>query len=194
MISTILNRKLSLKSQQFHAPSKWHIVCFNVGKLSSPYNCTSNDEFRNDLGPINALAEAAPGFLWMYDHDMTFDTDRGKGGEYFKKNPLLMPQLSLWENYESLRHFVIRSGHASYLRRRREWFDSLEKPYTVCWYREKVKWDQNHLRSEESSNRQSEATPTLEEALERLELLKINGRDTPEAFKFGKEIPDPIDD
>ena len=34
-----------------------------------------------------------------------------------------MPQMSMWKDLASLRHFVFKSGHGMYFRRRREWFE-----------------------------------------------------------------------
>lgn len=198
----LLNRHPSIPYRQLHASnSKYHIACFNIGLLKEPYEDGSNDEFRNALGPINALAQATPGFLWMYDEDV-MNGSKIHLPKYFQDNPLLMPQLSLWEDYQSLRHFVMKSGHSSYLRRRREWFDSMEKPYSVCWY-QKAFWEEKreHIsKFEQSEMREREvqlkSIPTLDEALQRLELLKRNQcKNTPEAFKFGKDIPElPIDE
>eukprot|EP00559_Dactyliosolen_fragilissimus_P001919 CAMPEP_0184866288 /NCGR_PEP_ID=MMETSP0580-20130426/21712_1 /TAXON_ID=1118495 /ORGANISM="Dactyliosolen fragilissimus" /LENGTH=146 /DNA_ID=CAMNT_0027365901 /DNA_START=158 /DNA_END=598 /DNA_ORIENTATION=+ len=139
-------------------------------------------EFRHALGPINDLATFSPGFVWMYEsnfgaYNNIISTQKSSVDfpEELRNDPLLMPQLSLWKDYASLRHFVMKSGHSSYVRRRREWFVKIEKPYSVCWYRD-AKLD----------------PPTLTEAFERLNALKSSNEiDNPFAFSFKKVVPKP---
>jgi Domain of unknown function (DUF3291) len=42
--------------------------------------------------------------------------------------------LTMWEDVDALRHFTYRSGHGSYLRRRREWFEAPLEAHMVCWW------------------------------------------------------------
>ena len=49
-------------------------------------------------------------------------------------DPLTIVNMSVWADLESLRHFVLRSGHAMYLRRRREWFEANAEATAVCWW------------------------------------------------------------
>ena len=78
----------------------------------------------------------------------------------------------MWEDVESFKHFVTRSGHGMYLRRRLEWFEKSDQPKTVLW------WIPEGHR------------PDLVEAAERLEMLRTNGP-TPEAFDMRQTFPAP---
>jgi hypothetical protein len=75
----------------------------------------------------------------------------------------LIANLTVWTDGAALDHFVHRSGHAMYLRRRREWFERAEQPTTVLWW-----IDEGHL-------------PDLVEAAARLDQLR---RDGPTAAAF----------
>jgi hypothetical protein len=125
-IPRILSRSLSATKTL-----DWQLAVFNVGRLRKPLHHTDMAEFRLALDPINAIAQRTSGFVWMYDSDTTEDSS--------ESSSLDMPQLSLWNNYGSLKHFVIQSGHMSYLRRRREWFVEWDAtawgPNAICWYR-----------------------------------------------------------
>src|SRR5262249_7166063 len=49
--------------------------------------------------------------------------------------PDIMVNMSVWEDLESLREFVYRSGpHLDFMRRRRAWFHPMTVPYMVLWW------------------------------------------------------------
>ena len=89
-------------------------------------------EFVAALQPINAIAEATPGFIWRLE-----DED-GASASYVdipgNDDPLLIINYSIWEDVESLEHFMFKSGHMAYLRRRSEWFEKTESPTSVAWW------------------------------------------------------------
>ena len=80
--------------------------------------------------------------------------------------------LTVWTDYESLKHFVTRSGYSMYLRRRLEWFEKASLATTVLWW-----VDEDHQ-------------PNLIEAAERLDALRRGGPG-PEAFDMTTTFPAP---
>ena len=144
----------------------------NYARLKAPMDDPSMTEFRLALEPINALAKATPGFVWSFDND---DPSLRNAVPLLRDDPLLMPQLSLWANVASLQHFAFKSGHAMYIKRKREWFTSPEPPYAVCWWRPYGK-----------------TNPTLQEAFDRCQYLRDHGP-SPFAFDFStaKDYPMP---
>lgn len=129
-----------------------HIAQLNLARLKAPKGDSLTEEFFTAIAPINALAEAQPGFVWRLVGEVKDHTDI----EYFL-DPYLVVNMSVWESLQSFRHFVYRSGHVQYIRRKAEWFESFDGPHTVLWW---VK--AGHV-------------PDLGEALEKLELLRKNG-------------------
>src|SRR5262249_21643371 len=86
--------------------------------------------FMAGIVPVNALADAAPGFVWrLQDGD-------GPGATALRPcGPDTMVNMSVWEDLESLREFVYRSGpHLDFMRRRRAWFHPMTVPYMVLWW------------------------------------------------------------
>jgi hypothetical protein len=71
----------------------------------------------------------------------------------------------VWAPRESLWDFVYRSEHLDFLRRRRQWFRPMAKPFLVLWW-----VPTGHI-------------PPIAEALDRLQHLRREGP-TPEAFTF----------
>jgi hypothetical protein len=118
------------------------------------------------LDEVNALADAAPGFVWRLQTEdgnataiRAFDDDR------------IIVNMSVWESVDDLAEFVYRSDHVSVLRRRREWFDRLDVSTALWWIRS------GHI-------------PTVREAQERLAHVEERGP-TPFAFTFKQRFADP---
>ena len=109
-----------------------HVAQLNIGRLVKPLDHPDMAEFVAALGPINEIAEATPGFVWrLTDED-------GQSSSYVPipgvDDPMLAVNFSVWEDLDSLKHFMFKSGHATYLRRRREWFEAVTEAFTVCWW------------------------------------------------------------
>ncbi|MGB8362362.1 MAG: DUF3291 domain-containing protein, partial [Acidimicrobiia bacterium] len=108
-----------------------HLAQCNIGRVHKPLDAEEMAEFVAALEPINALAESSPGFVWrLKDED-------GLSSSYVdipgNDDPLLLINYSIWVDVESLQHFVNKSGHIAYLRRRMEWFEKSELPTSAAW-------------------------------------------------------------
>lgn len=110
----------------------WHVAQLNLGRFVAPLESDEMAEFRLALDPINAIAESTPGFVWrLVDDDGASSSHVDVPGT---DDPLMAPNMSVWQSVEALEHFMFRSGHAMYLRRRREWFLKQDRPVNVCWW------------------------------------------------------------
>ena len=146
----------------------YHLAELNIARLRQPLDHTANTEFVSVLDAVNQLAELTPGFVWR------LQADGGQASSYIKasEDPLVIVNLTVWSDVESLRHFTYKSGHGAYFRRRREWFQPADEPTMVCWW---VAAGQ---------------TPTLDDAMRRLELLRRHGPSA-EGFLFTDPLPPP---
>lgn len=147
--------------------SRYQLAQMNIARLVAPLTDPVMAEFVANLAPINALAEASPGFVWRFqtEHgDATavrpYDDDR------------IIVNFSVWDDLSSLRGFVFRSAHAAVMKRRREWFERLTDEYIALW------WVLAAHR------------PTVAEAVARIEHLKRHGP-SPEVFTFREFYPAP---
>jgi len=148
-----------------------HLAQLNVGRLVDDPDSNTVAEFMRALGPINALGEASPGFVWM----LKDEAGAGATGQRFpgyEHDERYVVNLTVWIDVEALRHFTTRSGHAMYLRRRREWFEKADQPTTVLWWIE-----EGHI-------------PTLVDAADRLAALRRDGP-TASAFDLHTSYPAP---
>lgn len=137
-----------------------HLALFNVARLRAPMDDPLIDDFRNLLDPINALAEASPGFVWRLQDDSGNAT-----GITPYDDKLVIPNLAVWESIDALADFTYRSGHLEFLRRRRDFFEEHELAYLCLWWIPEG------------------TVPTVDEAVARLDHLRAQGP-TPTAFTF----------
>ncbi|GAA1754168.1 DUF3291 domain-containing protein [Nonomuraea bangladeshensis] len=141
--------------------SVMHLAQLNLAHMRAPIDSPELAEFVALLEPINALADAAPGFVWRLKESESDPTAtvQHEYGDY------LLVNFSVWESLESLWNYVYRSPHLGVLRRRREWFQRMAEPAMVMWWI-------------------PEGTiPTLAEGMRRLERLRTEGP-SPEAFTY----------
>lgn len=145
----------------------FQLAQLNIALPLEPLDTPLLAEFVAALEPVNAVADASPGFVWrLQTEDGDATAVRGFGDDR------LIVNMSVWESLEALGDFVFGDAHVAVMRRRREWFHRLRSVYTVLW------WVPEGHR------------PTVAEAERRLELLAAHGP-SPEAFTFQRPFPAP---
>jgi hypothetical protein len=146
-----------------------HIAQVNIGRVRGPMDSEIMQGFASRLAEINALADAAPGFVWRLQSDdgdatsiKVFDDD------------MLLINMSVWASIEVLFDYTYRSDHVQLLRERAEWFERLETHHMALWW-----VPAGHI-------------PTADEAKARLEHMDRHGP-TAHAFTFKHRFA-PADD
>jgi Domain of unknown function (DUF3291) len=144
-----------------------HVAQVNVARLLAPLDSPQLAEFVANLEPVNAIADASPGFVWRLqtaDGDATsirvFDDD------------WLIVNLSVWDSLDALRDYVFRSSHAEVLKRRHEWFERMDEAHLALWWIAPG------------------TEPSVAEAVERLLLLRRIGPSA-DAFTLKQPFPPP---
>lgn len=149
------------------ADSGYVLAQLNIALPVEPLTSARLTGFVALLEPVNALADAAPGFVWrLQTEDGDATSVRAFG------NDQLIVNMSVWESLEALAGFVFGGFHAAVLRRRREWFARLRDPYTVAWWIPVG------------------TLPTIADAEDRLAALREHGP-TPYAFTLQRAFPPP---
>ncbi|WP_242910342.1 DUF3291 domain-containing protein [Actinomadura terrae] len=141
-------------------PARHHLAQFNVATLRFPLDDPAMADFVARLEPVNALADGSPGFVWRLVEEGEDDASRMRPAGVD-----VIVNYSVWESREALWDFVYRSPHLDTMRRRREWFQRHAEAHHVMWWIP------------------AGYIPTVEEALERLALLREHGP-SPRAFTF----------
>lgn len=145
----------------------WHIAQINVGHVLHPVDDPRMEGFTDRLDEINALADAAPGFVWRLQSDSGNATDI-----LVSNDPSFLINMSVWADLDALFRFVYRTSHQGVMAGRRQWFARPQGVYQALWW-----LPAGHL-------------PTPQEGLERLRLLERDGP-TADAFTFKKSFPPP---
>ena len=140
----------------------------NIARLLAPLDSAQLADFVAGLEPINALGDAAPGFVWRLQDEGSGDATSFRPFD----DDWIIVNLTVWTSAETLRAFVYSDEHRAYLRRRREWFERLDEAVTVLW------WVPAGHR------------PTAAEARTRLEHLRKHGT-TEYAFRLSDTVAPP---
>src|SRR4051794_37614992 len=146
---------------------QWELAQLNIGTPLAPLDSEQLAGFVAALDPVNAIADAAPGFRWRLQDDAGDATSFRAFGD-----DNILVNMSVWVSIDALGDFVFRSGHLEIMKQRRKWFIKLAEAITVLWC-----VPAGHI-------------PTIPEAEERLNALRANGS-TPYAFPFREPFPAP---
>jgi len=140
----------------------FHLAQVNIGLAKGAMDSDVMKVFSDNLDPINAIAEASRGFVWRLKDEGGNATDTA-----FSDNPNELVNMSVWESVDTLKHFMFKTHHLDFLKRKKEWFEtSSEHTYGLWWV------PAGHY-------------PSIQEAKDRLALLNAKG-ETPKAFTFKK--------
>ena len=150
-------------------PPRYQLAQVNIGRLLAPVDSPQIAEFMAALDPINALADASPGFVWRLQ-----TADGNATAIHSFDDDLIISNMSVWESIETLRAFVYTTAHTGVMRRRREWFETYVTSYMALW------WVPVGHR------------PTIDEAKDRLAALDRDGP-TPFAFTFRQPFDPPVE-
>lgn len=126
--------------------------------------------FMSRLDEINALADDSPGFIWRLQSESGNATDIDVGG-----TELFVANMSVWETPDALFEYVYKTTHREVMVQRTKWFEKPLDLYQVLWW-----IPAGH-------------TPSAQEGLDRLELLKQLGPSA-KAFNFKTQFSAPDED
>lgn len=132
-----------------------HLAELNVGRLVAPVDDPRVAPFVHALDAVNAIAERSPGFVWRLEGD----TSQSPGATSLRLpgDAQTLVNMSVWEDADSLRHYVFNTVHRKFYERRHQWFEVMAQHHFVLWW-----VPAGHI-------------PTLEEAADRLADLRENG-------------------
>lgn len=146
-------------------PATHHLAELNLGILKYDWDDPRVQDFVNGLDLVNSAAMRSPGFVWMMpEEDMEAvqnDPTGPMGG-----NSRTASTLSVWEDVESLEHFVWNTVHKRFYDRKNEWYDMGAVLRLAMWW-----VPAGHI-------------PDMAEAMARFRHLEAHG-DSDHAFGWG---------
>jgi hypothetical protein len=155
-----------------HGGVDYVLAQVNIARLRAPLDSLVLADFVAALDPVNATADAAPGFVWRLQTEdgnatsiLAFGWDQaGSAG--------VIVNMSVWESAEALAAFVYSDAHRQVLRRRRQWFVPMAEAYTALWWIRRG------------------SVPAIQDAEERVRHLRSHGP-TEHAFNLRQHFPPP---
>ena len=147
----------------------YQLAQINIAKMNGVnINDPVMKEFVDNLILINSLAESSDGFVWRL---------KGENNNATNLNPYndeqIIVNISVWQSIEHLEHYVYKTMHTEFLKRRKEWFQKFGKAYYALWWIVKDEY------------------PTVAEAISKLTYMQQNGA-TQEAFDFKNRFKTPV--
>jgi hypothetical protein len=137
-----------------------HVAQVNVARALEPLDSPLLADFVAALAPVNALADAAPGFVWRLQTE-----DGDATSVRIDADPRVIVNLSVWSTLEALWAFVYGSAHVGVMQRRRVWFERPVESHLAMWWVP------------------AGTAPSVAEAMDRLGVHRSSGA-TPHAFDF----------
>lgn len=148
---------------------KYNLAQINIADSRGDRDSEIMKGFMDRLDEVNAIADRSPGFVWRLQ---TEDGDATAIQAF--DNPLLLVNISVWEDIDSLKSFVYKSLHVELIQDRDAWFSKIQQAHQALWW-----VPVGHI-------------PTIEEAKAKLETLQANGPGEA-AFTFSKPFDPPQD-
>jgi hypothetical protein len=133
---------------------EYYLAEINIARMKGvDINDPIMKEFADNIDEVNELAEGSKGFVWRLKDD---NNNSSAYVNAFDDEQLLV-NVSVWEDMETFEHFMYKTFHSEFLKRRKEWFHAFGKAHTAMWWVKK-----GHI-------------PSLEEAMNKLNELQKNG-------------------
>ena len=150
----VINNKVSM--------NKYHLAQINVAHAHAPLESEIMAGFVDRLDEINALAENSHGFVWRHTSEESYAASMQASD-----NSLLLINMSIWQDLESLKNYVYKSIHVELIQDRSAWFKKMLTQHQALWW----------IPAGE--------IPSIEDGKAKLAFLQDNGP-TQEAFTFAK--------
>ena len=114
--------------------NQWDLAQVNIARLLEPIDSERLAEFVANLDPVNASADAAPGFIWRLKNEEG-DATSIKAFEWDVLDTAgVIVNLSTWESIEDLKTFMYQGAHVEMMKRRFEWFHKVAEATTALWW------------------------------------------------------------
>ena len=145
----------------------FQLAQINIARARAPLDSDTMKGFVDRLEEVNALADSSPGFIWR------LQTEEGDATSILAfDDPKLILNMSVWQDLESLKHYVYKSAHVDLVRDREGWFSKLSRAYQALWW-----IPAGHI-------------PSVEEGKAKLDHVRNHGPGE-QAFTFARNFPSP---
>ncbi len=131
----------------------FYLAQYNIAYALYPLDDERMHGFMSRLDEINALAEAAPGFVWRLKSDSGNATDI-----QLYDDPKVVVNMSVWQDADTLFEYTYHSDHVKVFADRYQWFERRpHEAHLALWWHP------------------ADQTPSGEEGKKRLAYLQEHG-------------------
>ncbi len=131
---------------------KYQLAQINIAQAQDSMDSETMQGFVDRLDEINSIADNAPGFIWRLQSE---EGDATSIRAF--DNPLLLINMSVWKDIESLKAFVYKTFHVELIQDRDAWFGKMLQVHQALWW-----VPAGHI-------------PTIEEGKQKLDYLQQHG-------------------
>lgn len=107
----------------------YELAQVNIARLKHPLDSAELKDFVDNLDPVNAVADAADGFVWRLQDETGNATDMRVFGD-----DTMMVNMSVWRDTNALTAFMYQGMHRELLARRYEFFERVKEVMTTMWW------------------------------------------------------------
>ncbi|MFP1626625.1 DUF3291 domain-containing protein [Streptomyces sp. 5K101] len=107
----------------------YELAQVNTARLKHPLDSAELKDFVDNLDPVNAVADAADGFVWRLQDETGNATDMRVFGD-----DTMMVNMSVWRDTNALTAFMYQGMHRELLARRYEFFERVKEVMTTMWW------------------------------------------------------------
>jgi len=108
---------------------QYHLAQINISQAKNKMDTDTMNGFVKRLDEINELADKSEGFIWRL---------KGEEGNATSikafDDPLILVNMSVWKNLESLKNYVYKSIHVELIRDRDAWFNKMINAHHALWW------------------------------------------------------------
>ncbi|MCX5375876.1 DUF3291 domain-containing protein [Streptomyces sp. NBC_00091] len=102
----------------------------NIARLKHPLDAPELKDFVDGLDPVNAVAEAADGFVWRLQGEAG---DDATDVPFFGDDQIIV-NMSVWRDSDALTAFMYKGRHRELMARRREFFEQVAEAISTLWW------------------------------------------------------------
>ncbi|GAA0308892.1 DUF3291 domain-containing protein [Streptomyces polychromogenes] len=107
----------------------YELAQVNISRLKYPLDSPELKDFMDGLDPVNAVADAADGFVWRLQGEEGNATGVPVFGDEW-----IIVNMSVWRDADALTAFMYQGRHRELMSRRREWFEHVTEAMTALWW------------------------------------------------------------
>jgi len=144
--------------------NNYHLAQINIAHAHASLESEIMTGFVERIDEINTLAEQSPGFVWRLQKEEGYATSVPAYDD-----PLLLVNMSVWQDLESLKNYVYKTVHVELIQDRSAWFKKMRESHQALWWIP------------------AGDIPSIEDGKAKLDLLQEHGP-TEHAFSFARSF------